>query len=90
MLDFNSKLKYVYATTPTESFDRYLIILEDDGFKSLKKFLTKTFKITFRSYYNCKDILDDFASEGDGMYNISPNADGTDSYQVYCDMTTDG
>jgi hypothetical protein len=90
LLEFNSKLKFIYSTTPTESFDKYLTILEDDGFTSLKKYLTKTFKILFKSYYNCKDILDDNASDGDGIYTISPNSDGIASYEVYCDMTTDG
>jgi hypothetical protein len=30
LLDFYSKLKYVYATTPTESFDTYLSLLEKE------------------------------------------------------------
>ena len=89
LLDFNDSLKFTYSTTPTESFDTYLNILEEDSLTKLKKFITKTFKVQFRSYFNCKDILDDFASEWDGMYTISPNADGTGSYQVYCDMTTE-
>ena len=70
LLDFNAKLKYIYATTPTESFDKYLSILEKDGLTTLKWFLTRKFKISFRSYFNCKDILDDGASIGDGMYMI--------------------
>ena len=89
LLDFNDTLKFIYATTPTESFDTYLNILEEESLIKLKKFLTKTFKIPFRSYFNCKDILDDNASDGDGIYTISPNADGSDSYEVFCDMTTD-
>ena len=36
LLDFNAKLKYIYATTPTESFDKYLSILEKDGLTTLK------------------------------------------------------
>jgi hypothetical protein len=36
LLDFNAKLKYIYATTPTESFDKYISVLEKDGLTSLK------------------------------------------------------
>ncbi len=40
---------------------------------------------------SCKDILDNGYSTGDGMYWIDPNgAPTTDSFEVYCDMTTDG
>gem|GEM_PF-6010485 len=30
LLEFNSKLKYIYATTPTESFEKYVAILEEE------------------------------------------------------------
>ncbi len=91
LLDFNSRLKYIYATTPTESFERYVAVLDEEWLTSLKKFLTKTFKIPFRSYFNCKDILDDNASVGDGLYIIDSDGVGwQDPYEVYCDMTTDG
>lgn len=91
LLDFNAKLKYIYATTPTESFDKYLSMLEKDGVTSLKGFLTRKFKIQFRSYFNCKDILDDGASRGDGLYTIDPDGEEWSApYDVYCDMTTDG
>jgi hypothetical protein len=80
----------VYATTPTESFDTYLSLLEKEWLTSLKGFLTRKFKISFRSYFNCKDILDAGASEGDRLYLIDPDGDGpVESYEVYCDMTTD-
>jgi prepilin-type N-terminal cleavage/methylation domain-containing protein len=89
LLDFNAKLKYIYATTPTESFDKYISVLEKDGLTSLKWFLTRKFKIQFRSYFNCKDILDDGASRGDGLYTIDPDGEaGEAPYEVYCDMTT--
>lgn len=40
------------------------------------------------SYYaSCKAILDGGASTGSGVYTIKP---GGTSFQVYCDMTTDG
>ena len=91
LLEFNAQLKYIYATTPTESFDRYIAVLEEEWLTSLKKYLTKTFKIPFRSHFNCKDILDDNLSEGDGNYMIdSDGPGGEDPYEVYCDMTTDG
>jgi hypothetical protein len=36
LLEFNKKLKYIYATTPTESFDKYISVLEKDGLTGLK------------------------------------------------------
>lgn len=91
LLKFSEKLKYIYATTPTESFDKYISVLEKEGLTSLKWFLTRKFKIVFRSYFNCKDILDDGLADGDKMYTIDPDGPwGADPYEVYCDMTTDG
>jgi len=90
LLDFSEKLKYIYATTPTESFDAYISLLEKDGLTSLKWFLTRKFKIPFRSYFNCKDILDDGLDRGSRMYEIDPDGDqGEPAYMVYCDMETD-
>ena len=37
---------------------------------------------------SCLSILNSGGSTGDGVYWINPN--GSDSFQVYCDMTTDG
>lgn len=91
LLAFNERLKYVYATTPTESFEKYVSLLEEDGLTKLKEFMSKKFKVHFRFYFNCKDILDDGLAEGDGLYTIDPDGDwGEDPYDVYCDMTTDG
>jgi len=91
LLDFNENLKYIYATTPTESFDKYISVLEKDGLTSLKWFLTRKFKIQFRSYFNCKDILDDGLSEWSKLYTIDPDGPlWEDPYEVYCDMETDG
>jgi len=91
LLDFNERLKYVYATTPTESFDKYVSILEKDGLTSLKWFLTRKFKIQFRTYFNCKDILDDGLADGDRMYTIDPDGpEWSPAYEVFCDMTTEG
>ena len=40
---------------------------------------------------SCKDILDNGYSTGDGTYWIDPNGgSNADSFQVFCDMTTDG
>jgi len=40
---------------------------------------------------SCKDILDRGLSSGDGVYWIDPNGgNSSDSFQVYCDMTTGG
>ncbi len=42
-------------------------------------------------FASCKEILDAGASTGDGVYWIDPNGgDPSDTFQVYCDMTTDG
>lgn len=89
LLDFDARLKYVYTTTPTESFARYISLLQQDTLTNIKRFLTQRFKILFRSYFNCLDILSDGASRGDGDYEIDPEWNG-DVYTVYCDMTTDG
>ena len=91
LLDFSEKLKYIYATTPTESFEKYISLLEKDGLTTLKWFLTRKFKITFRSYFNCKDILDDGLADGSKMYTIDPDGESWEEpYEVYCDMETDG
>jgi hypothetical protein len=66
-------------------------VLEKDGLTGLKWFLTRKFKITFREYFNCKDILDDGADDGDRMYTIDPDGPEWEPwYEVFCDMTTDG
>lgn len=91
LLEFDSKLKYIYATTPTESFDRYISVLEKEWLTSLKWFLDRKFKVNFKTYFNCKDILDAWNSEWDGSYTIDPDGPWwADAYNVYCDMTTDG
>ena len=91
LLELNEQLKYVYATTPTESFDRYVLLLDREWLTGLKEFLTKVFKIPFQTYFNCKDILDAGYAEGDTFYTIDPDgAWWKDPYQVFCDMTTDG
>lgn len=89
LLDFDAQLKFIYATTPTESFARYISLLQTDSLTSLKSFLTSRFGILFRNYFNCKDILDDGVSTWDGLYVIDPQWNG-ELETVYCDMTTDG
>jgi len=37
---------------------------------------------------SCKEILDNWFSKGDGKYWVNPT--GTGSFQVYCDMTSEG
>jgi len=37
---------------------------------------------------SCKEIMDNWFSKGDGKYWINPT--GTGSFQVYCDMTSEG
>lgn len=91
LLEFNSDLKFVYATTPTESFDRYVSLLDQEGITWIKEFLTKRFKLSFRSHFNCKDILDAGEWFTNGFYIIDPDGpEGEDPYEVFCDMVTDG
>ena len=40
---------------------------------------------------SCKTIMDAGASQGDGLYWIDPDADGSDApFQAFCNMTLDG
>ncbi len=39
---------------------------------------------------SCQTLLSDGYSTGDGRYWIDPDGDGSDAFEVYCDMTTDG
>jgi len=42
-------------------------------------------------YSNCKEILDNGESVGDGVYTVDPDGEGgMDPFECYCDMTTDG
>ncbi len=44
-----------------------------------------------RAGTNCKQLLDDGFSTGNGLYWIDPDGTGSITpFQVYCDMTTDG
>ncbi len=43
------------------------------------------------SFVSCKAIHASYPALSDGVYTIDPDGDGgTDPFQVYCDMTTDG
>jgi len=50
--------------------------------------LEGSFEITSDFLKSCKDILDNGLSSGDGAYTINPTT--SDSFSIYCDMTTDG
>jgi len=39
---------------------------------------------------SCLEILDAGLDDGDGLYWLDPDLDGTDVLEGYCDMTTDG
>jgi len=88
---FAENLRFIYATTPTESFDRYINLLEEDGLLKLKEILWKNYGISFRDYFNCREILDDWFNDGDRFYEIDPDGNGPlGGENVYCDMTTGG
>lgn len=55
-----------------------------DRFKYVDEFSKYGIKLS------CKDILDKGQSVGDGIYTINPTKIAGDSFDVYCDMTTDG
>jgi prepilin-type N-terminal cleavage/methylation domain-containing protein len=88
---FWKNLTYIYATTPTESFDIFRRILDSDNTNTvLKEFLTKNFKVRFWSFFDCRDIYDSW-DRISGEYKIDP--DGTwpvPEEEVYCDMETGG
>lgn len=86
--DFVTKLQYIYATTPTESFDVYISLLSEEGVSKVKTFLSKYYKIAFSEPFNCQDIFDLGEWIEDGLYEIDPDGIGPlSSKTVYCDMT---
>ena len=88
---FVTRLQYVYSRTPTESFDRYVSFLQDDGYARVKKFLTDTYKVSFSHAFSCQDLLDKWEALDDGYYDIDPDGSwplGESS--VYCDIRSDG
>ncbi len=88
--DFSDNLKFIYAISPTESFDRYRFLSEDDTVSKLKNFLADVFRVRFKFFFNCKDILDNGKSIGDGNYIIDDDGSGANPpYEVYCDMTSE-
>jgi hypothetical protein len=88
--EFSDKLKFIYAISPTESFDKYQFLNEDDTISRLKNFLSEVFKVRFKFFFNCKDILDNGKSIGDGNYIIDDDGNGENPpYEVYCDMTSE-
>ena len=88
---FSEKLKYIYATTPTESFDVYRSVLDSDTHTKVKTFLSKNFQVQFKYPFDCRDILDSWSSHGDGTYMVDVDWNGPEPvHEVYCDMTTGG
>jgi len=89
--DFSNKLKYIYATTPTESFDVYRSVLDNETPTKVKSFLQKNYQIKFKYFFDCRDILDAWESEWSKKYVIDPDGEGPiSSKEVYCDMDTGG
>jgi len=83
-------LKYTYSVTPTESFEQYLNVIEQDGYTKIKRLLEDAYKIRFDTHFDCGDILDSWQWVVDGLYSIDPDGSGPLSKKdVYCDMTTD-
>ena len=84
-------LTYIYATTPTESFDIFRRILDSDNTNTvLKEFLTKNFKVRFSSFFDCRDIYDSW-DRISWDYKIDPDGAWPQwEEQVYCDMDTWG
>ncbi len=88
---FGDNLTFIYATTPTESFDIFRRILDSDNTNTvLKEFLTKNFKVRFSSFFDCRDIYDswdriswEYKIDPDGVWPIPEE-------EVYCDMDTWG
>lgn len=89
--DFVTRLHYIYSRTPTESFDRYINFLQNDGTARIKDFLSETYKITFSHAFSCQDLYDGGIATEDGQYEIDLDGSGPlweDTY--YCDIRNDG
>lgn len=86
---FANKLSYIYATTPTESFDKFRLLLESKNKEhTTKNFLAKNFKMNFEGYFDCRDIYDSWDIYS-GEYKIDPDWNGPKWIEtVYCDMDT--
>jgi len=91
LLTLINNLKYAYSVTPTESFEKYVSVIEQDGYTKVKRLLTKNYKILFKSHFDCSDILESGEGIWDGIYTVDSDGSGPlPSKDVYCDMTTDG
>lgn len=89
--NFAADLRFVYATTPTESFDRYISILQEDGLFKLKSLLEKDYRISFSEPFDCREILDLWVADGNREYLIDPDGNGPLwEERVFCDMETWG
>lgn len=84
---FVNNLKYVYATTPTESFNFYAGILNEDWYSKIKSFLQSHFWIPFKNALSCQDLYNSWEASTDGYYSIDPDGNGPEiSQQVYCSI----
>jgi len=91
LADFKEKLQFIYATTPTESFDVYRSILDSETQTKTKNFLNKHFSVRFWYPFDCRDIFDAGDADWDRMYTVDQDGDGPLGVtSVYCDMTTWG
>jgi len=87
---FVNKLRYIYATTPTESFDKYISFLQEDWVNKIKKFLKKQYNVDFPYSFSCNGLLLSGDALENWFYNIDPDGDGPLPVQeVYCDIWDD-
>ncbi len=87
---FINKLRYIYATTPTESFDKYISFLQEEWVSKIKKFLKKQYNVDFPYAFSCNDLFLSGEALENGFYKIDPDGDGPLWVQeVYCDIWDD-
>ncbi len=87
MNDFLEKLRYIYSVTPTESFDKYISFIADDGISKMKKFLQKYFQVSFSYGFNCQDLFDQWEALEDKYYDIDIDWPWPEPVKsVYCDI----
>jgi len=88
---FIDKTRYIYAITPTESFDKYISFLQDNWTSKMKNFLTKRFNISYNYAFSCQDLYDDGKALESNFYDIDVDGSGPiPSELIFCDITSDG